>query len=185
MARAPHRSGPLKQQNKKHKGARKSSDKNPKPHRVTKNKVKNLEASRGTKGNPIACVLIPLSSSVPTHLAQLLFQTCEPNTEVIKKPDCLQNVVTIRSQILNKYFNLICAYSDDLFGCLDLANFADWLVLLVPSNPSEIPDSVHELLTAIYAQGFTNASYAVLSSNSNLKELKQILEVIRLPNVFY
>ncbi|CAH8655199.1 unnamed protein product [Schistosoma guineensis] len=197
MARAPHRSGPLKQQNKKHKGARKSSDKNPKPHRVTKNKilnkdqrrllskqlriqkkleVKNLEASRGTKGNPIACVLIPLSSSVPTHLAQLLFQTCEPNTEVIKKPDCLQNVVTIRSQILNKYFNLICAYSDDLFGCLDLANFADWLVLLVPSNPSEIPDSVHELLTAIYAQGFTNASYAVLSSNSNLKELKQILE---------
>ncbi|VDQ07581.1 unnamed protein product, partial [Trichobilharzia regenti] len=58
----------------------------------------------------------------------------------------------------------------------DLAQFADWLILLVPSNPSEIPDSVHELLTAIYTQGFTNASYAVLSSSSNLKELKQILE---------
>ncbi|CAH8681020.1 unnamed protein product [Schistosoma rodhaini] len=198
MARAPHRSGPLKQQNKKHKGVKRSTDKNPNSHRVTKNKilnkdqrrllskqlriqkrleVKKLEASRGTKENPIACVLIPLSSSVPTHLAQLLLQTCEPNTEVIKKPEsCLQNVVTIHSRILNKYFDLICAYSDDLFGCLDLANFADWLILLVPSNPTEIPDSVHELLSAIYAQGFTNASYAVLSSSSNLKELKQILE---------
>ncbi|CAH8589091.1 unnamed protein product [Schistosoma turkestanicum] len=139
--------------------------------------VKKLEASRGTKENPIACVLIPLSSSVPTHLAQLLFQTCEPNIEVIRKPEyCLQNVVTIHSQTLNKYFSLICAYSDDLFGCLDLANFADWLILLVPSNPSEIPDSAHELLVAIYAQGFTNASYAVLSSSSNFKELKKILE---------
>ncbi|KAH8868576.1 Pre-rRNA-processing protein TSR1 like [Schistosoma japonicum] len=198
MTRAPHRSGPLKQQNKKHKGTKKPLDKNFKAHRVKSNKIlnkdqrrllskqlrtqkrleaKKFEASRGTKENPITCVLIPLSSSIPTHLAHLLFQTCEPNMEVLGKPECcLQNVVTIRSKTLNKYFDLICAYIDDLFGCLDLAKFADWLILLVPSDPSEISDSINELLIAIYAQGFTNASYAVLSSNSNCKELKQILE---------
>ncbi|CAH8655958.1 unnamed protein product [Heterobilharzia americana] len=199
MARASHRSGPLKQQNKKHKGTKKQTNRSEKSRCMKKsNKIlnknqrrlrskqlriqkklemKKFEATRGTRENPIVCVLIPLSSSVPTHLAQLLFQTCEPKIEILKGPEfCLQNTVTFRSQVLNKYFSLICARNDDLFGCLDLAQFADWLILIVPSDPSEIPDSVHEMLIAIYAQGFTNASYAVLSSTSNLKELKQVLE---------
>lgn len=201
MTPVSHKSGPLKQKNKKHKGEKKKLEKNltftaiskktktqnklqrrllSKQRRIQRtNELKNNAELRGTSENPIVCTLIPLSASVPVHLAVLLLQTCENSVGTVAEvmePN-LQDVLRLHSQSLNKYFNFITAQHNDLFGCLDLTQFSDWVIFLIPSDISELSLSTYELLTTLYAQGFGNVSFAVLSSSSNLKELRRVIEV--------
>ncbi|CAL8097204.1 unnamed protein product [Calicophoron daubneyi] len=194
----PHRPGHLKQVNKRHKKARSSSvgisiSSTPRSSKVLTKRERRLLSKqrrtikveelkkcvglRGSKEQPLMCVVIPLTSSVPGYLAQLLLRKADPCAMLLEDPYAnLQHVVYIQSPMLKKHYAIVTADCNDLFGCIDLAQLADWLVLLCPSDCSGFSPESNEFLTALYAQGLTNTSFAVMSSLCDVKGLKRDLQ---------
>lgn len=140
---------------------------------------KKISSLRGTKESSITCVLLPLTSDIPTYLAQVLLQTCDPSFQKLDASveNPLQNTTYLYSKTLNKYISFVYPQFHDFFGCLDLCQIADWIIILVPSDISLLTRVSYELLTAVYSQGFSSVSYAVMSSIADIKELKRGLEV--------
>ncbi|KAF8568860.1 hypothetical protein P879_05556 [Paragonimus westermani] len=66
--------------------------------------------------------------------------------------------------------------ANDLFGCIDLIHISDWVILLIPSDFTSLDTQTEAFLTALYAQGLGDVSFAVMSSGSNLKEIKTNLQ---------
>ncbi|OON15024.1 hypothetical protein X801_09176, partial [Opisthorchis viverrini] len=205
-----HRSGPLKQSNKRHKLEKKRSESksttssittirnlpNKRGLRVTLKKkrlftvstLKRIMDCQGMLDTPVFCVLIPITPDVPVHLAKRLLQKADPDAEISEKgEENLQRVVHIRSPLLDKHFALVSAKPDDVFACIDLINLADSVVMLVPSDSTELDSKTESFLTALYAQGLGNVSFAVMSSSFNEKAIKHNL-LSRFPvpeNVIY
>ncbi|KAF6768325.1 hypothetical protein AHF37_09945 [Paragonimus kellicotti] len=193
-----HRSGLLKQQNKKHKQEKKRSDSksNDKLRKVSKtlnkrerrlslkqkrsarfSSLKKVVSTRGSVESPLWCLLVPLTPRVPTHLAKLLLQKCDPDAVVAEPTENnLQHVVQLSSPLLGKHFRILSAMANDLFGCIDLIHMSDWVILLIPSDFISLDTQTEEFLTALYAQGLGDVSFAVMSSGSNLKEIKTNLQ---------
>ncbi|GAA57513.1 pre-rRNA-processing protein TSR1, partial [Clonorchis sinensis] len=138
--------------------------------------LKRIIDCQGTLDTPVFCVLIPITPDVPVHLAKRLLQKADPDAEISnEEEDNLQRVVHIRSPLLDKHFAVVNAKSGDVFACIDLINLADWVVMLVPSGRTELDSKTESFLTALYAQGLGNVSYAVMSSSFNEKEIKHNL----------
>ncbi|KAF7252944.1 hypothetical protein EG68_09048 [Paragonimus skrjabini miyazakii] len=193
-----HRSGLLKQQNKKHKQEKKRSDSksSDKLRKISKtlnkrerrlslkqkrsarfSSLKKVVSTRGSVESPLWCVLVPLTPQVPTHLAKLLLQKCDPDAVVTEPTENnLQHVVQLSSPLLGKHFRILSAMANDLFGCIDLIHMSDWVILLIPSDFNSLDTQTEEFLTALYAQGLGDVSFAVMSSGSNLKEIKTNLQ---------
>ncbi|CAH8663219.1 unnamed protein product [Dicrocoelium dendriticum] len=191
-----HKPGSLKQQNKRHKSEKKrgTSNSNVKSRNSSKilNKQQRLSSLkqrrtlrtsmlkqamllRGVPENPIWCVFVPLTRTVPVHLANLLFQKCDPEA-LVDGPNGLQQVVQIYSRMFDKHFCLVSAKFGDLFGCIDLIQTADHVILVVPSDLTELDWSTESFLTALSAQGLPDATFAVMSSGANLKMIRNILQ---------
>ncbi|TGZ69549.1 hypothetical protein CRM22_003679 [Opisthorchis felineus] len=193
-----HRSGPLKQNNKRHKLEKKRSESkstissirtlrtlpNKRGLRLTSKKkrlftvstLKRIMDCQGVLDTPVFCVLIPITPDVPVHLAKRLLQKADPDAEISDEEEGnLQRVMHIRSPLLDKHFAVVNAKSDDVFACIDLINLADWVVMLVPSDRTELDSKTESFLTALYAQGLGNVSFAVMSSSFNEKEIKHNL----------
>ncbi|VDP92955.1 unnamed protein product [Echinostoma caproni] len=149
-----------------------------KQRRVHKtSELKKFLSQRGSQSSPIFCVIAPLTSAVPIHLAQLLLRSCDPDAVNVREPSAsLQQTTCFHSPLLGKYISLVTTSSDDIFGTLDLIQLADWLILVVPSDCSDLDESAERLMTALYAQGLGNTSFAVLSSSCNLKDLRDSIE---------
>lgn len=193
-----HRSGPLKQQNKKHKNERKRaviarSGQSSKPLKLQSKRDRRLIAKqrrvrqvselkkfmnyRGSLSHPILCVIVPLTEAVPAHLAQKLLRGCDPDAvDLVKPEESLQRVSYFHCPLLGKHFSLVTADADDIFGCLDLVKLADWLILVLPSDSTNLDESANQFLTALYAQGMINTSFVVLSSICDLREFRDNLQ---------
>lgn len=133
---------------------------------------------RGSLSRPILCVIVPLTEAVAAHLAQKLLRGCDPDAVDLRKPEeSLQRVSHFHCPLLGKHFSLVTAEADNIFGCLDLVKLADWLILVLPSDSTSLDESANQFLTALYAQGMINTSFVVLSSNCDLREFRDNLEV--------
>lgn len=141
--------------------------------------LKLQHKQRGTKENPLVCAIVPLTATVPVHLAKLLLEKFGATAKNVapESPTGLQNVIRFDLRALGKCFWFVNAPSDDLFGCLDLIQFADWIIMLIPSDLAELSTATEQLLTAIYANGIASISYAAMSSSFDAKQIKRCLGV--------
>lgn len=77
-----------------------------------------------------------------------------------------------------KSFCFVSGKYGDLFGCLDLARIADWIIFILPGDVSKIdPDFYSELMLALYSQGLPPSVFVVMSNLSNRKELLSMIQV--------
>nr|CDS32710.1 pre rRNA processing protein TSR1 [Hymenolepis microstoma] len=81
------------------------------------------------------------------------------------------------SPSLKKSFCFVNGKYGDLFGCLDLARIADWIVFVLPGDLRKIDmDNFSEIMTALYAQGLPPSVFVIMSNISDRKELLSLIE---------
>ncbi|KAL5107312.1 hypothetical protein TcWFU_001077 [Taenia crassiceps] len=78
---------------------------------------------------------------------------------------------------IKKSFCFVGGNYGDLFGCLDLARIADWIIFILPGDVSKIDsDFYSELMLALYSQGLPPSVFVVMS---NLSDRKGLLSMIQ------
>ncbi|KAL5967459.1 hypothetical protein TSMEX_004805 [Taenia solium] len=78
---------------------------------------------------------------------------------------------------VKKSFCFVGGNYGDLFGCLDLARIADWIIFILPGDVSKIdPDFYSELMLSLYSQGLPPSVFVVMSNLSDRKELLSMIQ---------
>ncbi|EUB62851.1 Pre-rRNA-processing protein TSR1 [Echinococcus granulosus] len=196
-----HVSGSLKQTNKRHKGGRKRSvsinsnsglgvSKRALSRRSRKllakqqrlHKTKVILAAQKQTEVPITCFLLPLSSSIDLSLAKVMLAKGDPKAikHGIFDIDSLKyshKADYLYASTIKKPFCFVSGNYGDLFGCLDLARIADWIIFFLPGDMSKIdPDFYSELMSALYSQGLPPSVFVVMSNISDRKELLSMIQ---------
>lgn len=129
------------------------------------------------------CLLLPLCSSIDLSLTQVMLAKGDPKSikHVLPGIDLPKNSYKasyLLAPSLKKSFCFVNGKYGDLFGCLDLARMADWIVFVLPGDLLKIDmDSYSELMTALYAQGLPSSIFVVMSNVSDRKELLSLIQV--------
>lgn len=129
------------------------------------------------------CLLLPLWSGIDLSLAQIMLAKGDPRSVKQSLPNISLPMNSLKASYLltpslKKSFCFVNGKCDDLFGCLDLARIADWIVFFLPGDLSKIDmDSYSELMTALYSQGLPPSVVVVMSNISDRKELLSLMQV--------
>ena len=143
------------------------------------------------------CLLLPLCDSVDLSLAQTMLTKGAPNgvkheVPSINLPKNSYKATGLYAPTIKKSFIFVNGIYEDLFGSLDLARLADWIVFVLPGDISRIDfNSYSELMSAIYSQGLPPSVFVVMSNISDRKALFSMLHVclilyyILIANLYY
>ncbi|VUZ54652.1 unnamed protein product [Hymenolepis diminuta] len=128
------------------------------------------------------CLLLPLCSSIDLSLTQVMLAKGDPKSikhalPGIDLPKNSYKASYLLAPSLKKSFCFVNGKYGDVFGCLDLARMADWIVFVLPGDLLKIDmDSYSEIMTALYAQGLTSSIFVVMSNVSDRKELLSLIQ---------
>ena len=129
------------------------------------------------------CLLLPLCSSIDLSLAQTMLTKGDSKGNKheipsISLPKNSYKSIGFHAPTLKKSFVFVSGRYNDLFGTLDLARLADWIIFVLPGDISKIDfDNYSELMTALYSQGLPSSVFVVMSNVSDRKQLFSMVQV--------